>query len=90
MYSVCTSNVLMTTDYFIVKASVLCRSDHISPTDDLAFDMYLDPDVAQVIRRLEHKKQDAVARRCFARVFNTLVFTYSFRFVELTIGYLLS
>jgi len=30
--------------------------------DDLAFDMYLDPDVAQVIRKLERKKQDAVTR----------------------------
>lgn len=37
------------------------RSDYISPFDDLAFDMYQDPEVAQVIRKLDSKKQDAVA-----------------------------
>lgn len=28
--------------------------------DDLAFDMYQDPEVAQIIRSLDEKKQDAV------------------------------
>ena len=37
-----------------------CRPDYISPLDDLAFDMYQDPEIAQVIRKLERKKQDAV------------------------------
>lgn len=34
--------------------------DYISPLDDLAFDMYQDPEVAQIIRKLERKKQEAV------------------------------
>jgi len=38
-----------------------CRSQYFSPLDDLAFDMYQDPDVAQVIRKLESKKRDAVS-----------------------------
>ncbi|XP_029648707.2 centrosomal protein of 104 kDa-like [Octopus sinensis] len=36
------------------------RPDYISPLDDLAFDMYQDPGVAQLIRKLEKKKQEAV------------------------------
>jgi centrosomal protein CEP104 len=40
--------------------------------DDLAFDMYLDPDVAQVIRKLEAKKQDAVSRKELYLVFIAL------------------
>ena len=43
---------------FVVTA---CRSRYYSPLDDLAFDMYQDPDVAQVIRKLERKKLDAVS-----------------------------
>ncbi|ERE82736.1 centrosomal protein [Cricetulus griseus] len=38
------------------------RSDYISPLDDLAFDMYQDPEVAQIIRRLDEKKRDAVKK----------------------------
>ncbi|XP_071110039.1 centrosomal protein of 104 kDa-like isoform X6 [Haliotis cracherodii] len=38
----------------------LNRPDYISPLDDLAFDMYQDPEIAQIIRRLERKKQEAV------------------------------
>lgn len=36
------------------------RSDYISPLDDLAFDMYQDPEVAQIIRQLDERKRDAV------------------------------
>ncbi|XP_053379398.1 centrosomal protein of 104 kDa-like isoform X2 [Mercenaria mercenaria] len=36
------------------------RPDYISPLDDLAFDMYQDPEIAQIIRKLEKKKQEAV------------------------------
>lgn len=36
------------------------RPDYISPLDDLAFDMYQDPEIAQIIRKLERKKQEAV------------------------------
>lgn len=46
-----------------LKHSVLsCRkSDYISPLDDLAFDMYQDPEVAQIIRRLGERKREADA-----------------------------
>uniref|UniRef100_A0A8C3YME0 Centrosomal protein of 104 kDa n=1 Tax=Catagonus wagneri TaxID=51154 RepID=A0A8C3YME0_9CETA len=36
------------------------KSDYISPLDDLAFDMYQDPEVAQLIRRLDERKREAV------------------------------
>ncbi|XP_054439880.1 centrosomal protein of 104 kDa isoform X1 [Pteronotus mesoamericanus] len=36
------------------------KSDYISPLDDLAFDMYQDPEVAQIIRRLDEQKREAV------------------------------
>lgn len=36
------------------------RPDYISPLDDLAFDMYQDPEIAQIIRKLEKKKQESV------------------------------
>ncbi|NWX12860.1 CE104 protein, partial [Aegotheles bennettii] len=36
------------------------KPDAISPLDDLAFDMYQDPEVAQIIRRLDEKKREAV------------------------------
>lgn len=39
---------------------VFSKPDYISPLDDLAFDMYQDPEVAQLIRKLERKKQEAV------------------------------
>ena len=42
----------------------LYRPDYISPLDDLAFDMYQDPEIAQIIRKLERKKQEAVLRMC--------------------------
>lgn len=38
------------------------RPDYISPLDDLAFDMYQDPEIAGIIRKLEKKKQEAVLR----------------------------
>ncbi|XP_006811920.1 centrosomal protein of 104 kDa-like [Saccoglossus kowalevskii] len=36
------------------------RPDYISPMDDLAFDMYQDPEVAQIIRKLDVRKNEAV------------------------------
>ncbi|XP_063001151.1 centrosomal protein of 104 kDa [Elgaria multicarinata webbii] len=36
------------------------KPDAISPLDDLAFDMYQDPEVAQIIRKLDEKKYEAV------------------------------
>ncbi|XP_058911790.1 centrosomal protein of 104 kDa isoform X3 [Kogia breviceps] len=38
------------------------QSDYISPLDDLAFDMYQDPEVAQIIRRLDERKREAAQR----------------------------
>ncbi|XP_044798840.1 centrosomal protein of 104 kDa isoform X6 [Bubalus bubalis] len=38
------------------------KSDYISPLDDLAFDMYQDPEVAQIIRRLDERKREAVQK----------------------------
>lgn len=38
------------------------KPDYISPLDDLAFDMYQDPEVAQIIRRLDERKREAVQK----------------------------
>lgn len=35
------------------------KSDCISPLDDLAFDMYQDPEVARIIRALDERKREA-------------------------------
>ncbi|NXF11665.1 CE104 protein, partial [Smithornis capensis] len=43
-----------------LDGTYLGNSDFISPLDDLAFDMYQDPEVAQIIRRLDERKRDAV------------------------------
>lgn len=45
---------------------LFCRPDFISPLDDLAFDMYQDPEIAGIIRKLEKKKQEAVLRNTFS------------------------
>ncbi|XP_051509158.1 centrosomal protein of 104 kDa-like isoform X4 [Myxocyprinus asiaticus] len=44
-------------------SSYKCES--ISPLDDLAFDMYQDPEVAHVIRLLDQKKQEMVRQERF-------------------------
>ncbi|XP_051525532.1 centrosomal protein of 104 kDa-like isoform X3 [Myxocyprinus asiaticus] len=44
-------------------SSYKCES--ISPLDDLAFDMYQDPEVAHIIRLLDQKKQDMVRQERF-------------------------
>ena len=36
------------------------RPDYISPLDDLAFVMYQDPEISQIIRTLDKKKCDCV------------------------------
>ncbi|XP_040443217.1 centrosomal protein of 104 kDa isoform X1 [Falco naumanni] len=43
-----------------LDGTYLRKPDSISPLDDLAFDMYQDPEVAQIIRRLDEKKREAV------------------------------
>ena len=39
---------------------LLTRPDYISPLDDLAFAMYQDPEISQIIRDLDKKKSDCV------------------------------
>ncbi|CAB1329789.1 unnamed protein product [Coregonus sp. 'balchen'] len=39
------------------------KCESISPLDDLAFDMYQDPEVAHIIRLLDDKKQEMVGER---------------------------
>ena len=36
------------------------RPEYISPLDDLAFAMYQDPEISQIIRNLDKKKTDCV------------------------------
>ncbi|XP_063292640.1 centrosomal protein of 104 kDa [Pelobates fuscus] len=43
-----------------LDSSYVGKPDAISPLDDLAFDMYQDPEVAQIIRKLDEKKIEAV------------------------------
>ena len=39
------------------------RTDYISPLDDLAFAMYQDAEISQIIRNLDKKKTDCVLCR---------------------------
>ncbi|NXU44293.1 CE104 protein, partial [Drymodes brunneopygia] len=48
-----------------LDGTYLGKRDSISPLDDLAFDMYQDPEVAQIIRRLDEKKREAVHLECY-------------------------
>lgn len=57
MYSVCHKMISH------ISMCLFCRPDFISPLDDLAFDMYQDPEIAGIIRKLEKKKQEAVLRK---------------------------
>ncbi|NXN98626.1 CE104 protein, partial [Rhinopomastus cyanomelas] len=43
-----------------LDGAYLRKPDFISPLDDLAFDMYQDPEVARIIRQLDEKKREAV------------------------------
>lgn len=47
---------------FVNDIFCICRYKHesVSPLDDLAFDMYQDPEVAHIIRLLDDKKQEMV------------------------------
>ncbi|XP_034552393.1 centrosomal protein of 104 kDa isoform X2 [Notolabrus celidotus] len=44
--------------------------EYISPLDDLAFDMYQDPEVAHIIRLLDQKKQDMVRQEKYEQAKN--------------------
>ncbi|NWS59720.1 CE104 protein, partial [Chunga burmeisteri] len=48
-----------------LDGTYLGKPDSISPLDDLAFDMYQDPEIAQIIRRLDEKKREAVHHECY-------------------------
>ncbi|NXH18786.1 CE104 protein, partial [Bucco capensis] len=50
----------MRSDDPALDGTYLGKPDSISPLDDLAFDMYQDPEVAQIIRRLDEQKREAV------------------------------
>ncbi|XP_061592671.1 centrosomal protein of 104 kDa isoform X2 [Cololabis saira] len=46
------------------------KCESISPLDDLAFDMYQDPEVAHIIRLLDQKKQEMVLQEDFEQAKN--------------------
>nr|CAH8828163.1 unnamed protein product [Trichobilharzia regenti] len=46
-------------------SATIYKPDYIPPTEDLAFDMYQDPEVANIIRRLEKQKRVAVKAELF-------------------------
>ncbi|XP_059189170.1 centrosomal protein of 104 kDa [Centropristis striata] len=46
------------------------KCESISPLDDLAFDMYQDPEVAHIIRLLDQKKQDMVQQEKYEQAKN--------------------
>uniref|UniRef100_A0A3B4ZDX1 Centrosomal protein 104 n=1 Tax=Stegastes partitus TaxID=144197 RepID=A0A3B4ZDX1_9TELE len=46
------------------------KCESISPLDDLAFDMYQDPEVAHIIRLLDQKKQDVVRQEKYEQAKN--------------------
>lgn len=48
------------TIHLCFQFSALSKCESISPLDDLAFDMYQDPEVAHIIRLLDQKKQDTL------------------------------
>lgn len=49
-----------TQPFICLSISAPSKCESISPLDDLAFDMYQDPEVAHIIRLLDQKKQDAL------------------------------
>ncbi|XP_042336407.1 centrosomal protein of 104 kDa [Sceloporus undulatus] len=49
-------------DESALDGTYIGKPDSISPLDDLAFDMYQDPEVAQIIRKLDEKKHEAVRK----------------------------
>ncbi|XP_068190623.1 centrosomal protein of 104 kDa isoform X2 [Antennarius striatus] len=46
------------------------KCESISPLDDLAFDMHQDPEVAQIIRTLDQRKQDMVQQEQYEQAKN--------------------
>ena len=59
-YSLPSTDRLHFVFFFSFQISFIERSDQISMIDDLAFDMYQDPEIASIIRNLDRKKQECV------------------------------
>lgn len=53
-----------------VSCLVPSKCESFCPLDDLAFDMYQDPEVAYIIRLLDQKKQDMVRQEKFEQAKN--------------------
>lgn len=54
----------------VLSCSVPSNYESISPLDDLAFDMYQDPEVAHIIRVLDQKKQEMVRQEKYEEAKN--------------------
>ncbi|KAM7404394.1 hypothetical protein PAMP_011740 [Pampus punctatissimus] len=53
-----------------LDTTLMGKCESISPLDDLAFDMYQDPEVAHIIRLLDQKKQDMVRQERYEQAKN--------------------
>ncbi|XP_029011867.1 centrosomal protein of 104 kDa isoform X2 [Betta splendens] len=53
-----------------LNTTLMGKCESISPLDDLAFDMYQDPEVAHIIRLLDQKKQDMVQQEKYEQAKN--------------------
>nr|XP_040049239.1 centrosomal protein of 104 kDa isoform X2 [Gasterosteus aculeatus aculeatus] len=53
-----------------LETTFMGKCESISPLDDLAFDMYQDPEVANIIRLLDQKKQEMVQREEYEQAKN--------------------
>ncbi|XP_032375855.1 centrosomal protein of 104 kDa isoform X4 [Etheostoma spectabile] len=53
-----------------LDSTFMGKCESISPLDDLAFDMYQDPEVAHIIRLLDQKKQDMVRQEKYEQAKN--------------------
>ncbi|XP_053705943.1 centrosomal protein of 104 kDa [Synchiropus splendidus] len=51
-----------------LETTFLGKCDSISPLDDLAFDMYQDPEVARIIRLLDQNRQNMVSQKKYDEV----------------------
>ncbi|XP_030589326.1 centrosomal protein of 104 kDa isoform X2 [Archocentrus centrarchus] len=53
-----------------LDSTFMGKCESVSPLDDLAFDMYQDPEVAHIIRVLDQKKQDMVRQEKYEEAKN--------------------
>lgn len=60
---------------------MISNPQYVSPYDDLAFEMYVDKDVARIMRVMEAKKHQAViGKSIFPNLLSFLLFTQTFFF----------